>query len=451
MKDTAICALLLLTASLFAGCSGGDSDSDGDGVKDEFDNCPNISNPLQADYDIALGLDGGNECDDDDDNDGWTDLEESECDSNSLDGNVIPIDRDSDGYCDIIDRFPNDGSEWVDSDGDGMGDNADIFPNDPNEVFDGDGDGIGDNSDLDWDNDGIENSLDSCSRGQMNWIPTSSSDMDNDGCRDSDEDTDDDGDGYTDNYELNCATDPLDSNSVPVDTDQWNNFDGICDHLDPDDDNDGVDDEGDKFPLDACASEDYDNDGYPDTTVENCTTTLTLDLDDDNDGIIDIDDIFPLDACASEDYDNDSYPDSIIENCITNLTADLDDDNDGVNDTSDSCPLSFDMRFFGFDHLPDGESGIFGLMVHYGLGLMQMADSYDASVTPDNQIPDIDGDGCLVWEDNDDDGDGQMDGIPQNTTGEWWLYTTGDNCVLVPNPDQSDVDGDGRGDVCDDD
>ena len=80
-----------------------------------------------------------------------------------------------------------------------------------------------------------------------------------------------------------------------------------------------------------------------------------------------------------------------------------------------------------------------------------MIESFDASVTPDNQIPDIDGDGCLVWEDDDDDGDGQMDGIPHNTTGEWWLYTTGDNCVLVPNPDQSDVDGDGRGDVCDDD
>ena len=96
MKHTAICALLLLTASLFAGCSGGDSDSDGDGIKDEFDNCPNISNPLQADYDIALGLDGGDECDDDDDNDGWTDEN---------------------------DAFPYLGSEWIDTDNDDIGNN----------------------------------------------------------------------------------------------------------------------------------------------------------------------------------------------------------------------------------------------------------------------------------------------------------------------------------------
>ena len=58
-------------------------------------------------------------------------------------------DRDSDGYPDDVDAFPDDSTEWKDSDGDGVGNNADAFPNDPKEVADRDGDGVGDNRDVD--------------------------------------------------------------------------------------------------------------------------------------------------------------------------------------------------------------------------------------------------------------------------------------------------------------
>ena len=46
---------------------------------------------------------------------------------------------------------------------------------------------------------------------------------------------DSDGDGWTDYHEESCRTDPTNSQDVPQDTDSS----GICDNLDPDDDNDG--------------------------------------------------------------------------------------------------------------------------------------------------------------------------------------------------------------------
>ena len=58
-------------------------------------------------------------------------------------------DRDSDGYPDDVDAFPDNSAEWKDSDGDGVGNNADAFPNDPKEVADRDRDGVGDNRDTD--------------------------------------------------------------------------------------------------------------------------------------------------------------------------------------------------------------------------------------------------------------------------------------------------------------
>ena len=49
------------------------NDLDGDGVIDEDDNCPSDPNPDQTDTDLAYVDDGGDACDDDDDNDGICD------------------------------------------------------------------------------------------------------------------------------------------------------------------------------------------------------------------------------------------------------------------------------------------------------------------------------------------------------------------------------------------
>ena len=110
---------------------------------------------------------------------------------------------------------------------------------------------------------------------------------------------------------------PLDV-SESVDTD----FDGIGDNEDTDDDNDTVDDLFDSFPLDATEWSDSDNDGVGDNS-----------------------DVFPNDPNEAYDYDEDGIGDN-ADNCMlvansdqTNTDddaegneCDYDDDNDGVSD-----------------------------------------------------------------------------------------------------------------------
>jgi len=100
----------------------------------------------------------------------------------------------------------------------------------------------------------------------------------------------------------NC---PLVSNNTQLDTE----FDGMGDACDPDDDNDGILDGNDTYPLDT------DNDGFDND----------IDPDDDNDGILDGNDTYPLDT------DND-----MLDN-----GADPDDDNDGFLDGNDPMPLIY--------------------------------------------------------------------------------------------------------------
>ncbi|MDC0068317.1 thrombospondin type 3 repeat-containing protein, partial [Gammaproteobacteria bacterium] len=77
-----------------------EEDSDNDGILNDLDNCMNVPNSNQADFDS----DGaGDVCDEDDDGDGATD---------------------------VTDAFPLDPTEQEDSDGDGIGDNSDSRPND---------------------------------------------------------------------------------------------------------------------------------------------------------------------------------------------------------------------------------------------------------------------------------------------------------------------------------
>jgi len=117
---------------------------------------------------------------------------------------------------------------------------------------------------------------------------------------------------------LNTGGEPTASVHDPLPVLGDNDGDGIADAYDPDDDNDGIPDELDMFPLDPTENADQDGDGTGDNT----------DPDRDGDGVPNDQDKFPNNPNESADHDNDGIGDNI----------DWDDDNDGVWDSKDPDP-----------------------------------------------------------------------------------------------------------------
>ena len=78
------------------------------------------------------------------------------------------------------------------------------------------------------------------------------------------------------------------------------------------------------------------NTWYDRDLVRKCGPNI-YDEDDDNDGVLDIRDPYPMDACASLDTDNDGHPDSLHcpPGMSTWLFEDQDDDGDGIPDFSE--------------------------------------------------------------------------------------------------------------------
>ncbi len=424
-------------------CDVMDDDKDGDGVVDELDYYfmdagasvntdgdayPDDIHPGWLQNASAYAYDPANSvfettlmADDDDDNDGFTDSHESDCQTDPLVSTSIPIDSDGDGICDVNDN---------DTDGDGVDNAVDAFPTSPCASIDTDGDGLPDsllencvtslNDDLDDDNDGYLDSVDAFSLDPAEWADT-----DEDGIGDN-ADLNDDDDAWTDSEEFACGSDPLDSASVPADFDA----DGVCDKVDTDDDGDGSDDELDAFPFDAnensdndldgigdYADTDDDNDGWLDSEEPNCGTdpydylSVPLDMDvdhlcddvqdsdDDNDGRLDIDDVFPTNPREQDDNDGDGIGDN----------EDSDDDNDEWSDEVEALCAA------------NGGSG----------------DSRSASITP----ADLDGDGICDAVDPDDDGDGYPDPVNPNDPQEFEDFFPRDAT------EWHDNNGDGVGDV----
>ena len=394
-----------------------DLDDDGDGWLDvDETDCgtdPLDGNDVPVDTDsngICDALEGGdfdgdgipNDSDPDDDNDGWDDTDETSCNTNPLNSDSTPTDTDGDGICDYLDS---------DDDGDGVEDGNDCDPLDPDESTDNDMDGICDGADDDDDNDGVLDDDDAFPEDPSEW-----SDTDGDGKGDNSDD-DDDNDGISDLMEEMCFSDSLDANSVPTDTDG----DGECDPIDYDDDGDGYFDDIEQ----NCQSDELDSNSVPVDSDGDGVCDL-LDSDSDNDGVDDADDAFPDDANEWVDTDMDGWGDN----------ADVDDDGDGWLDVDeDSCGSdSMDSDSVPADLDGDGDCDGEDYDID-GDGVMNPDDDF-----PDDSSEwfDLDGDGTGNNADTDDDGDGWTDSDEEECAA---AGGDGDSMNGNVQPNDNDIDG----------
>ncbi len=268
---------------------------------------------------------------------------------------------------------------------------------------------------------------------------------------------DEDGDGIAD-ADDNC---PSVANEDQTDTDG----DNAGDACDSDDDNDGTPDNADAFPLDPNESADSDGDNIGDNG-DNCPFAANPEqenLDGDNDG----------DACDSDidgdgvDNDVDAFPEDANES--------VDTDGDGIGNNADTdddgdLQLDADEQACGSDPLlassvsPDADNDNIPDCVDEdfvddtdGDGVADDIDNCP-SIANSNQ-DDLNGDGEGDACDSDIDGDGvenASDAFPRDPNESVDTDTDGfgdnaDNCPVVANPGQEDLDGDGDGDACDTD
>ncbi|MEQ8768745.1 MAG: thrombospondin type 3 repeat-containing protein [Planctomycetota bacterium] len=339
---------------------------------------------------------------------------------------LIPIDRDGDGICDLLDNCPDTPNpDQADCDGDGVGDacsgtdcNGNGIP-DSCDIADGisqdcNANGIPDECESDRDGDGVIDDCDGCPDDPLKSDPgdcgcgVPEEDTDGDGVLDCIDNCpfdfnpgqeDCDGDGIGDICEIfGGSAQDCNMNGVPDDCDIAEgtsvdcNGNGIPDECEADSDGDGLIDGCDGCPNDPLKSDpgtcgcgvsdvDSDGDGVPDCQ-DNCPATP-------NPGQADCDGDGVGDACEP-DRDGDAVPDD-CDGCPDDPLKsdpgscgcgelDIDSDGDGVPDCIDNCPLT------------------------------QNADQLDG------------------------DGDG--------------VGNVCDNCPSAFNPGQEDLDGDGAGDVC---
>ena len=391
-----------------------DLDIDGDGLLNDFDNCPEEYNPGQFDLEDD-GL--GDLCDDDDDNDGVMDWD----DCCPYDFDPLQKDSDDDGACDGCD--PDDDNDGIPD----LLDNCSYLPN-PDQV-NTDGDDFGNLCDIDDDGDEINDDNDNCQLTPNLFQENHDDDVMGDAC-----DTDDDNDGVDDPQD-NCVFEP---NLDQADLDQ----DGIGNACDFDIEGDGVSNDEDNCPLtknldqvntdgdqlgDAC-DPDLDNDGDL-NHYDNCPyvqNSEQLDTDDDCPPTPYVVYKYCGDAC-DPDLDGDGIPQDGNGNgvdgdspCTGGETANCDDNCPTVPN-----PEQTDINSDGIGEDCTGDQD--------ADGVLDEDDNCLKTPNPDQVDTDNDllGDACDADDDNDD------------------VYDIFDNCPLNANPLQEDADQNGIGDACD--
>jgi len=410
-------------------CSG-IGDTDGDGVCDPDDTCPDDPNPDQEDAD---GDAVGDVCDD--------------CPDDPLN------DADEDGYCSNDDNCPDESNAaQTDADADGIGDVCDACPDDADNDLDGDtvcGDDdncaeVANVAQADTDNDGEGDFCDSCPADAGNDADTDGHCAGTDNCPEipnpsqADEDRDAHGDA--------CDT-------CPIDADNDFDADGVCGNIDncPGTPNPGQEDVDSDGVGDVCDnSPDADHDGVH-NSIDNCPQESNpTQQDSDGDGL--------GDACDTDD-DNDGAVDEV--DCATSAS--------GVSTVpgtigptlmlgkADGTTLYWERAVQG--HTSRVHRTILGaaeapICVDHGIpGSVSIlldsplpGEAYTFVVSPMNL--------CGAGPSGDDSGSTPGRVLPpcplssQDSDGDT-VIDLADNCVLLADPDLVDVDQDFVGDVCD--
>lgn len=440
-------------------------DTDGDFRGDSDDNCPLIGNDNQLNTDelFVNGDELGDACDDDDDNDGLTDVAERDIHRT----NSLSPDTDGDGLNDGLEVDTLTDPLTVDSDGDSLCDGLLVFPGrciglvgeDQNEngiVDDGETDPRKADTDSDGLNDGLE-------------VTTGTNpladDTDGDGLKDGGNTGEDrNGDGLVagdannnnsiDGNERWIETDPRNRDSDGDDLDDLRRIDNCPLVANADQQNtDGRDDGGD-----ACDDDD-DGDSFDDDE-DNCPLVSNGRLGPNRRGQLNSDGDGQGDAC-DDDNDNDQVLDAGADNQLgtadddcaplnaaihTLVTQYADADADGVRD-----PRSAAEANICTDGTADDGKTLIADIVN-----VDLEDNCPAESNADQLNIDGDGQGdacdsCLNDPNDDEDGDLICAGEGFNSDNPDIPEMSGDqdNCPVNRNEDQADFDGDGLGNECD--